>query len=105
MKKQLKITFVDIVDKIDLKTYLITRALLEKYDLKIDLFDPVASDSDVYSTHLVRLKKQFIKDKYSVIILAVPHQEYLNLNIKKSSDNIFIDVRGVYKKEDSDYRL
>lgn len=78
---------------------------LEKYDLKIDLFDPVASDSDVYFTHSVRLKKQFNKDKYSVIILAVPHQEYLNLNIKKSSDNIFIDVKGVYKKEHSDYRL
>ena len=48
MKKQLKITFVDIVDKIDLKTYLITRALLEKYDLKIDNNNPDLAICDMW---------------------------------------------------------
>lgn len=78
---------------------------LEKYDLNIDLFDPVANPQEVFSEHSVVLKKQFNKDDYSIIILAVPHTEYLKLDIKKSINTVFIDVKGVFPKELSDYRL
>ena len=78
---------------------------LDKYDLNIDLFDPIANHQEVYSEQSIELKKQFNKDDYSVIILAVPHKEYLNLDIKKSLNTVFIDVRGVFNKEVSDYRL
>ena len=78
---------------------------LEKYDLNIDLFDPVANPQEVFSEHSVELKKQFNKDDYSIIILAVPHTEYLKLDIKKSINTVFIDVKGVFSKELSDYRL
>ena len=50
------------------------------------------------------INTQFQASKNDVVILAVPHQEFLNLSVKKwenlfNKKGVFMDVKSAYRKD------
>jgi UDP-N-acetyl-D-glucosamine/UDP-N-acetyl-D-galactosamine dehydrogenase len=69
----------------------------------VSITDPLASPVEFEKEYHVALQKE-IKLKYHAIVLAVPHQYYLNLDLDyfqsiAAPDAIFYDVKGVFKNK------
>lgn len=85
----------------------IIRALNE-YHLNIDVFDPWANPDEVMHEYGIKNSKTPpVNNKYEAIILAVAHNEFLNLDIKNllSPESVVFDVKSVLPKEIVDGRL
>ena len=80
---------------------------LESFNLNIDLYDPWARKEEVLKEYNINLLESIdlTFTKYSAIILAVAHQEFLNLNIENSEKLVVYDVKSVLKKNVIDGRL
>ena len=80
---------------------------LNEYDIDPTVVDPWASESDAMHEYGVKLTKlEDVKD-VDCIIVAVAHNEFKKLSLedfkkmfKSGNDNVFIDVKGLYKIDD-----
>jgi UDP-N-acetyl-D-galactosamine dehydrogenase len=76
------------------------------YNIEVEVHDPIANINDVKHEYGIEIKNQLPDIKnFSVIILAVSHDQYKDLNIKKSSNQVIFDVKGIFSKEIVDQRL
>jgi UDP-N-acetyl-D-galactosamine dehydrogenase len=85
--------------------------LLQSFNVKITLFEPLISRSEIKSifsniTFTSSPKKSF----FDSVILCVPHNEFKDLGVKRikeflKSDGIFFDVKSLFNKDESDIRL
>lgn len=76
---------------------------LYEYDTFIDVVDPIA-EKDCS----IRILNEIPNDKkYDAIILAVPHKEFLSINVENLRKELCVvaDVKGVWEKEEVDFRL
>jgi len=81
---------------------------MKSFDIEIDVFDPWADKSEVLNEYEIEiLDKNNNPDfnKYSAIVLAVAHKEFVQFSICKSSNQVVFDVKGVLPKEMVDKRL
>jgi len=81
---------------------------LLSFDMKVDVYDPHASFSDVkleYGIDILNDSKAPDLKEYSAVILAVAHNEFNNLDIQKSDSFVVFDVKSVLEKGRSDARL
>ena len=81
----------------------------QSYHVNVDVYDPWASSEEVkheYGLDLIT-NAQSLKAQYDAIILAVAHNEFLELNISdlKSNTCVVFDVKSLYPKEQVDARL
>jgi len=79
------------------------------YDVNVDVFDPWASAEEVkheYGLDLITASEELKKD-YNAIVLAVSHNEFLELDITKLKSNIGVvfDVKSLLPSNQSDARL
>ena len=77
---------------------------LQSYSLKIDALDPYASFEEFKHEYNLEFNSE-IKNVYDVVILAVPHSDYLNKEISYfenllSDQGLFVDLKAVYRKFD-----
>jgi UDP-N-acetyl-D-glucosamine/UDP-N-acetyl-D-galactosamine dehydrogenase len=81
-------------------------AELKEYGLDIDIYDPWADKEDVKHEYGLDLSKSF-GNNYQAIILAVSHDEFLNIDMKSlsSQDFVFFDIKAVVNKNVVDARL
>jgi len=82
---------------------------LETYDVDVDLYDPWASKEEVkheYNLDLINTTSS-LKDNYDAIILAVSHNQFLELNLTdlKSEIGVIFDVKSLLPKQIVDARL
>ncbi|MFB9052921.1 nucleotide sugar dehydrogenase [Formosa undariae] len=82
---------------------------LKTYDVNIDVFDPWASAEEVkyeYNFDLLS-DASVLKNNYDAVILAVSHNEFLELDITalKSESGVLFDVKSLLPKESVDGRL
>lgn len=79
---------------------------LKDYGLSVDIYDPRANPEEVKATYSLQLSSELNK-KYEVILLAVAHQEFLELNFQelKTPNSVLFDVKGILPKEMVDARL
>lgn len=75
---------------------------LQTYSLKIDAVDPYASFEEFKHEYNLEFNSE-IKELYDVVILAVPHSDYLNKEITYfenllSEQGLFVDLKAVYRK-------
>ena len=83
---------------------------LNKLGFRLDCYDPwVESESFEHSNKLncVSMPK---KDFYDVIILSVSHQEFIDQGVQDiknfgNEKHIFFDLKSVFPKEESSFRL
>ena len=80
---------------------------LIEFGLDIDIYDYEANSEEVKKVYGIDLLKK-IEKKYDGILLAVPHKNFLKLEIeslKKSPDSIVYDLKGFLPRKNVDSRL
>ena len=85
---------------------------LKDYKISVDVVDPKVSQKSVKELYNISCMNN-IQDKkdYSAVILAVPHEEFISKSskdLKNLSSNPkvkFFDLKSVYPKNESDFRL
>jgi UDP-N-acetyl-D-galactosamine dehydrogenase len=80
---------------------------LQQFNINVDVFDPHADKHEVEEEYGIKLIDR-IEEKYEGVILAVSHQEFLNLELDKlkSSDlSVIFDTKAVLDRKLIDSRL
>lgn len=81
---------------------------LKTYDTKVDIYDPWADPEEVkeeYSIDLMNGSEPPNLDNYSAVILAVAHEKFRHLPIRKNDKCIVFDVKSFLDKNVVDKRL
>jgi len=74
---------------------------LNEFGLNTTIFDPWASPSDVSREYELKSLKSVPNEKFEAIVLAVAHNEFIDINLedlKSNSKSIVYDVKGVLQK-------
>ncbi len=78
------------------------------FDIDVDVFDPWANPEEVMHEYGIIIENKLPNILYSAVILAVAHQKFRELDIRKSTvfeDGVVFDVKGVLGINKSDARL
>lgn len=79
---------------------------LKNFDIDAEIYDPLASYSDVKHEYGVHVHNHLPKGEFSAVILAVAHKAFHGIDIKSIVGNgVVYDVKGVLPKEIVDSRL
>lgn len=81
---------------------------LNQFGLYVDVYDPHADRSEVKHEYHIDLVDNIDNNQYDVIVLAVSHKEFLNLNYeshKKNSNSIIYDIKSFLDRSIVDGRL
>ena len=81
---------------------------LRSFDMEVDVYDPWADPLEVkheYDVDILSGENAPDFHKYSALILAVSHDQFKQLNIKRSPNQVVFDVKGVLQKDHVDGRL
>ena len=75
----------------------------DKYS--VDIYDPYASNQEVYKTNKVKLLKlrNLKKKHYDCIIVSVAHKEFVDINVEnyiKNKSSLIYDLKGIYNNKD-----
>ena len=71
---------------------------LSKYDLDISVYDPWVNIDDLNKNISFRISNNLIKKIYNIIILAVGHHQFYDINLDDISDknSIIYDIKGFF---------
>jgi UDP-N-acetyl-D-galactosamine dehydrogenase len=82
---------------------------LISYDIKVDIFDPWANSVEVYNEYGISvfntIDEKNILQTYSVIILAVAHEAFKEMNLCTTKKHVIFDVKGLIDIKKIDARL
>jgi UDP-N-acetyl-D-galactosamine dehydrogenase len=83
---------------------------MKEFGCQVDIFDPWADANEVKHEYNLEMKSADVLsklDNYSAVILAVSHNQFLELNVNKlkNTKTVFYDLKGLFSKELSDGRL
>ena len=84
---------------------------LQSFHARVDVYDPWANAADaLHEYNLKLLKKMPAPKTYDAVVLAVSHKEFLQLGAVKiralcKKEGVFYDVKGLFKKSESEERL
>ena len=80
---------------------------LSEYTDNITVYDPWAEAGNVFFEYGINVVNELSADKYDVIILAVAHDAFKNMNIKSllNDGGVIYDVKGVLDRTIIDGRL
>jgi UDP-N-acetyl-D-galactosamine dehydrogenase len=80
---------------------------LQQYGIKVEVYDPHADKNEVEQEYKINLIPN-ISENYDAIILAVSHNEFLNLNFKniiKGENSVIFDTKSFLNRDLVDARL
>jgi UDP-N-acetyl-D-galactosamine dehydrogenase len=78
---------------------------LESFSVHVDIVDPHADSDELLHEYGHSLVKGATPNAYEAIIIAVAHQEYLNLsesdfkNLLKDGQGVLVDIKGSYRNK------
>ena len=75
------------------------------YGATVDVYDPLVDDQRVKKQYSLDLIQECSIPDYQAIILAVPHDAFLKMNIQTTPNSVVYDLKGVLPKSHSDKRL
>jgi UDP-N-acetyl-D-galactosamine dehydrogenase len=79
---------------------------LRNFDINVDVYDPWANSQDIKLEYDIEILSSFPVVKYSAVILAVAHNEFLDFDIRSlTPDGVIFDVKGELPKNIIDSRL
>jgi UDP-N-acetyl-D-galactosamine dehydrogenase len=80
---------------------------LKSFSMGVDVYDPWANPKEVSAEYGINLIKLAELKHYEVIILAVAHQQFLNLDFAgfKEKDTIIFDTKSFINRDLTDARL
>ena len=79
---------------------------LQDFGLKVSVMDPWANKDEVKSIYGINIVDKIDKAKYDGIVLAVAHNEFLDINYDeiKNENGVVYDLKGVLENQ-ADYTL
>jgi UDP-N-acetyl-D-galactosamine dehydrogenase len=80
---------------------------INTYDVQLTIVDPYANPSEVFHEYKIQTINSVPEEKYDAIILAVGHDVFLKLDLKKNLNevNVIFDVKGILPKHEVDGSL
>lgn len=83
---------------------------LKKHNCEVDLYDPWVDENDILNIYGSKLKKELSHHTYDGIIIAVAHNEFKKMGIKKikkfcKTNHIIFDLKSLFSKKLTDLRL
>jgi len=80
---------------------------LETYGIDVAVYDPWANPVDVANEYDIELSEGLEKLGYDAILMAVAHQKFKNLDLKKykSKTSVVYDVKNVLERDNASARL
>ena len=79
---------------------------LRNFDIKVEIYDPWVNVNEVMHEYGIQVSNQLKTGAFEAAILAVAHNEFVDLDIKSFiNDGVIYDVKGVLAKELIDARL
>lgn len=80
---------------------------LQEFGANVTVYDSWINAKSAVKEYNVKVENTLPNKKFEAIILAVPHQDFLNLNLKNllAENGIIYDVKGVLPKYENVFRL
>ena len=83
---------------------------LQNHNAKVDVYDPWVNKNEVQKTYQLDLIKQPEKGKYNAIVLAVAHNEFIQLGVEGihafgANKHVLYDIKSVLPIDAVDARL
>ena len=80
---------------------------LQEFGANVTVYDSWINTEAAKKEYNVKVENVLPNKKFEAIILAVPHQDFLNLNLKNLllENGIIYDVKGVLPKSENIFRL
>lgn len=79
---------------------------LRNFDIEVDVYDPLANPKEVKEEYNIEISNSLPSRKYSAVILAVAHKEFLDLDVRSyTHSGVIYDIKGILPKEIIDSRL
>ena len=105
--KGLKILILGVTFKENCPDYRNTKIVdvikkLKKQLIEVDLYDPWVNTESFYKDYSLKVYNKIPNNKYDAIILAVSHNSFLKIDIKKlkvDNKSIIYDVKGFFDKQ------
>ena len=85
--------------------------ILKEYNINPTITDPIVDISDASKVYEINVHSSLsFKNKFDVIICAVPHKEYKNLNLIKwesliANNSLIVDIKGIVPRELKPFRI
>jgi len=76
---------------------------LKEFGCNVDVYDPWADPKEVKEEYGIELLKEPELSKYEAIVLAVAHEQFKKLDIKKDKNQVVYDIKAIL--DESDGRL
>lgn len=79
---------------------------LKQYGMEVDIYDPHANNDEVHEEFGINIIDA-VSSKYNALILAVSHNEFINIDVKKitEKDAVIFDTKAFLDREIVDARL
>ena len=75
---------------------------LKELGVNVDIYDPLADSNEVKQEYNIEMISSYELDNYNAIILAVPHKDFLNIDIKFSNvKTILFDLKSALNNKNS----
>ena len=78
---------------------------LKEFGLHVEVHDPLADAYLVHKEYGIELIHDPNLNDYEVILLAVAHENFKDLNIKTAPNKVIYDLKGVLPRQNVDKRL
>src|SRR5690606_24202540 len=83
---------------------------LEEYNIEVDVYDPWVDKAEAECEYNVTPISKPAVNNYDGIILAVAHNEFVDMGAEQirsfgKADHVLYDLKYVFTKEDTDIRL
>ncbi len=78
---------------------------LQEFGLHVEVHDPLADAYQVHKEYGIELVQDPNLNNYEVILLAVAHDDFKDLQIKTEPNKVVYDLKGILPRADVDKRL
>ena len=78
---------------------------LKEFGLQVEVHDPLANAYEVRKEYGIELTQELDLDNYEVVLLAVAHDDFKDLQIKTTPNKVVYDLKGILPRQNVDKRL
>jgi UDP-N-acetyl-D-galactosamine dehydrogenase len=78
---------------------------LQEFGLQVEVYDPLANAYQIHKEYGIELIQDPNLNDYEVILLAVAHDDFKDLQIKTAPNKVVYDLKGILPRINVDKRL
>ena len=78
---------------------------LQSFGLDVDVYDPLANPVQAKNEYGIDLIETLDLDQYPIVLLAVAHSEFYDIDISTSQHRVIYDLKGILPRHKVDKRL